>query len=900
MKADDGSVQTESPLTHRRRYDERMQDLRDAFLATMRPAGAGLVAVSARAATVDNMVQDFWAELSLPDPILHAGISVVAVGGYGRSELFPYSDVDLMFLFDARVEERAVKEPIRRLNQLLWDSGLRVSAMTRGLAECDRFDPENVEFTLSLLDARHVAGDAELTARLLERSIPRLLGRDNKKIVARLLEVTQGRHAKYGDTLFHLEPNIKECPGGLRDVHVCEWLQRLNGLTHIEREPDFVEARSFLVLVRTFLHFRHGRDDNMLDWQTQNEAALAALGSAELQSDAAYWMRLYFRHARVIERGVAQLIEEALPPKPPARRPLLAMLRGSSPEPRPKDFEIRNSRIFFSPLVAPTRADPALEPEVMLAIFGTMARTGASLSREAESRIEQALPVLSAHLEDGPALWLHLQAILTGPFAGRALRAMHALGILELLIPEFHGIDALVIRDAYHRYTVDEHTFVLIDTLHALRSSQDIIKAPSVPDLRNGNFAGILRDLPHPALLLLAALLHDTGKGHVTSGGHALESARMARSVVQRLELDSYEAGLVLDIIRNHLEMSAALRRDVFDMETIRAFATRVQTPEALRMLTLFTYADICAVHPDALTPWKAENLWNLHMATANFLDRNVDDERIAFAEENQLNEIVQSIKARHPRRLSPQLHDEIIGFLDGFPRRYLQTRTADHIRAHVEMASCLPAINAEAGETHKDAIQLDFRFSPSASELTLVTRDRPMLFASMAGAFAVWGMNIVTADAFSNAHGVVVDSFRFTDTFRTLELNESERTRFVQSVHDVMSGAVPLETLLASRRRGKKKTPKVQVETRIDFDDSASTQSTLLQVIAQDNPGLLRALALSIAEAQCNIEVALIDTEGEMAIDVFYLTRAGQKLVSSEVSLLRGKLLEAIEINAR
>jgi [protein-PII] uridylyltransferase len=899
MEADESIVQTGAPISHRRRYDERMQEIRDAFQATMRRADAGKIAVAARAALVDGMVQGLWNELSPADPVLGNGISVVAVGGYGRSELFPYSDIDLMFLLDSRIEERAVKEQIRRLNQMLWDSGLRVSAMTRGLAECERFDPENVEFTLSLLDARHVAGDQGLTTRLLEKSAPRLISRDRKKIVARLLEVTQVRHAKYGDTLFHLEPNIKECPGGLRDVHVCEWLNRLDGLTPVVHSSAFVEARAFLLLVRSFLHFRHGRDDNTLDWQTQDEAAAAALGSVQPGLDAAYWMRLYFRHARAIERGVAQSMEEAIPPKPPARRPLLAMLRGISPEPPPKDFEVRNGRIFFTSQDPRYDADPAHEPEVMLAIFGAMSRTGASLSREAESRIEQALPVLSADLEDGPSLWLHLQTILTGPFAGRALRAMHALGILELLIPEFHGIDALVIRDAYHRYTVDEHTFVLIDTLHALRTSQDVSKTPSVPDLRAPSFAGILRDLPHPALLFLAALLHDTGKGHAASG-HALESARMARSVVQRLELDSYEAGLVLDIIRNHLEMSAALRRDVFDTETIRAFASRVQTPEALRMLTLFTYADIRAVHPDALTPWKAENLWNLHIATANFLDRNVDDERVASAEESQLNEIVQSIKARHPRRQSPQLHDEITHFLEGFPRRYLQTRTADHIRAHVEMASRLPAVNPGPGEKNKDAIQLDFRFAVSASELTLVTRDRPMLFASMAGALAAWGMNIVTADAFSNAHGVVVDSFRFTDTFRTLELNESERTRFVQSVHDVMSGAVAVETLLAARRRGRRKAPKVQIETRIDFDSSASTQSTLLQVIAQDNPGLLRALAMSIAQAECNIEVALIDTEGEMAIDVFYLTRAGQKLEAAEVASLRGSLLEAIESNAR
>ena len=206
-----------------------------------------------------------------------------------------------------------------------------------------------------------------------------------------------------------------------------------------------------------------------------------------------------------------------------------------------------------------------------------------------------------------------MQEILEGFFAGKALRMMHTLGILELLLPEFHGIDALVIRDAYHRYTVDEHTLVVIDTLHGLETAAD-----RADGRVGGRFGGILRDVQHPALLFLAALLHDTGKGR-SSDNHALESARMAENVAGRLALDAYESELMLGLIRNHLEMRAALRRDIFDLETVRAFAGKVQTLEALRMLTLFTYADIQAVHPDALTPWKAENLWRLYLATASY-----------------------------------------------------------------------------------------------------------------------------------------------------------------------------------------------------------------------------------------------------------------------------------------
>ncbi len=905
MEEQDGSRESKtvsnSLAAARLGYESALARIRADFESNLIVPHAGTVAVQARADAVDRLVQELWHQTEREDPALTVGLALVALGGYGRRELFFHSDLDLMFLHDGKVPERNLKEAVRRLNQALWDAGIRVSPVTRSLAECERFDPENVEFTLALLDARALAGDSELTARLLEKSAVRVVTRDRKKIVARLLQVTRGRHAKYADTLFHLEPNLKECPGGLRDAHVCAWLERLGDQEDGHASafgPEFVEAREFLLLVRSFLHLRHKRDDNSLDWQAQDEAAVALLGLGKeavnktgrqgMRLDAAYWMRFYFRHARTIERRTAQAMEEATPAKP-----RLLRLVGVAREGGHSGFEVRQGRIELAPA---GDADPAHNSEVALAVFGVIARTGARLTPDSEARLESALPLLSAHLEDGPGLWHRLRTILLGAHAGLALRGMHALGLLELVMPEFHGIDALVIRDAYHRYTVDEHTFVVIDTLHALAAVKAgkpggaTLDGMEVWKLR---FGAMLRDLPHPELLYLAALLHDTGKGHATATGHAQESARLAEGVLRRLELDTYEAGLVLEMIRNHLKMSAALRRDVFDSETIRGFAARVQAPEPLRMLALFTYADIAAVHPDALTPWKAENLWRLHAATATFLDRHVDDERVAYSRDTVADSVADSESREAVHRihaLLPGRHAEVVRFLDGFPRRYLQTRTPEAIREHFLMA-----VRCEAGAGD----QVEFRYAAGLSELTLVTRDRPGLFAAIAGALAAWGMNIVTADAFSNVEPVVVDSFRFTDTFRTLELNESERGRFRESITGVLRGTTRLDTMLAARRRARRNRPKVNVETRVDFDDSASTHSTLLEVVAQDTPGLLRALSLPLAELGCNIEVALVDTEGEMAIDVFYLTHEGAKLDKALQVSLRRTLLEAVAANA-
>ena len=466
---------------------------------------------------------------------------------------------------------------------------------------------------------------------------------------------------------------------------------------------------------------------------------------------------------------------------------------------------------------------------------------------------------------------------------------MHALGVLELILPEFHGIDALVIRDAYHRYTVDEHTFVLVDTLHGLEAEPPA----GAPDWRV-KFTTMVRELQNPALLYLAAVLHDTGKGRA-GGSHAAESAALARGVLARLEMDAYDAALVLRLIETHLDMSAALRRDIFDAETVRAFAAKVQTQESLRMLTLFTYADIAAVHPDALTPWKAENLWRLSMAAANYLDRNVDEERIHGIGGAQAAELSASLAVLPETRdklarvltLNRGREDEVRHFLEGFPERYVNTRSAEAMAQHYQMTLRFA----------EQPFQLAFAHGP-VSELTLVTQDRPRLFAGMAAALAGWGMNVVTADAFANSAGVVVDTFRFTDTFRTLELNETERERFVASVREAIAGE-GVETPLSGRRRGRRKAPRVAVETVIEFDNTASSNSTLLQVIAQDVPGLLRAISMTLSSLGYNLEVALIDTEGEMAIDVFYLTGAGSKLDPAQQSAVREALHSAIAENA-
>jgi [protein-PII] uridylyltransferase len=294
------------------------------------------------------------------------------------------------------------------------------------------------------------------------------------------------------------------------------------------------------------------------------------------------------------------------------------------------------------------------------------------------------------------------------------------------------------------------------------------------------------------------------------------------------------------------------------------------------------TYADIKSVNPEALTPWKAENIWQLYITAVNHLNRTVDQERVHA---NEPDENLARIRA-----LAPDRSKKLNAFLEGLPHRYLKSYPADAVLNHLHMAGAL-------GE---DPVQIDLKRGRHWFELTLVTKDRPALFSKIAGVLSAWGMNIVKANAVSNQAGVIVDTFYFTDRFRTLELNLAEWERFKRSVGAVIMGEADLDRMMRDRMRREKGAPvKVKIDTRIEFDNHSSQHSTVVQVIAQDRPGLLHRITSVFAYHQCNIEVALIDTEGQMAIDVFYLTSGGAKLGAAQQAEIRETLSESLAEDA-
>jgi [protein-PII] uridylyltransferase len=829
--------------------------------------------VRALCALADNNIRQIFAEVLRVHNTPPVGLCLLALGGYGRQLLFPYSDLDLLFLFGNDRAEQEFRPLIADFSRTLWDLGFRVSSAGRTLDECKRIEEDNAEFHLALLDRRFLAGDSELFERLDKRVLPGSERQARPFLVDQLHRLTRERLARYGNTIFHLEPNVKEAPGGLRDYQAAFWLRQISSekkdaLNSSPTEEELASgAVDFMAAIRCFLHYSNERNDNTLTYELQAAGAERSLGvEDQVPRNAAEWMRLYFRHARTLNRQLLRFLEHKSATQQTMRQRFFSATRAPKFEPgREKSFGIRDG--FFEVLDQAALSDRFM----IFSLFTEAARTGIGLSRQAERSIAYIMQHPELPARNVQVTWPVFREVLAADYPGAALRPMQRLGLLTEVLPEFRIIDSLVVRDFYHRYTVDEHSLRTIEHLQELADP---------PDARGTHFKPLWKTVERRDLLILSLLLHDVGKG-MSFDNHVAGSLEALESAAAKLQLSPEEKAEVHFLIEHHLDMSATVqRRDIFDPSTISAFAATVATPERLQRLSLLTYADIHAVNPEALTPWKAEMLWQLFVATSNYFNRSLDRDRLHASDERPLLEQVH----QYANRASTK---EIERFLEGFPRRYLAVHSAAEIAGHF-------ALFAQLGT---DRVQTEISSSQHAFSLTLLTADRPALFSKIAGVLAAWGMNIIKADAFANSAGIVLDTFHFTDLHRTLELNPSEIERFRHSLTDVVKGEAPLEPLLKSRENASRaRPPKVAVETRTSFDESSSEHSTLLEIVAQDRPGLLYDIGTALARLGCNIEVALIDTEGQKAIDVFYLTEQGQKLSAQKQDVLREVLKGTLE----
>lgn len=842
-------------------HPEQMDRISTAFFER----ADGQRAVASRTAVVDAIVRGRFQEVFKG---YGRGLAAIAVGGYGRAELFPHSDVDLLLLFDRSRQAERHKEEISSLLGALWDSKLRVSHSVRDPRDCTSLAPGNTELHISLLDTRFLAGDRVFFDDFVQSTLPRFYWREQKALLRSLAESARKRHAGFDRTIYHLEPDVKEGPGGLRDFQLACWAGQLDNADRervpaseefLPRDPDrdLSDPKRLLFAVRCYLHHYHGRDKNLLSFEMQDSIANAAVGKLYPgDGDVADLMRAFFRSARTIHRVALQAIEESVAPS----SSLLALFRRHTSRLGNRHFSVRYGRIYFK-----DSGILRMRPDLALGVFEFQARHGLPLSAEAERRIRAAEAGIREHFDSGSSHWPPLKRILSLPHSYRALEAMRETGVLYSLCPEFQLIDCLVIRDFYHRYTVDEHTLVTIRVLKRLPKAEQPIDA---------RFARLMEEVGRLDLLCCALLFHDVGKG-ADGAGHDEASAVIAERSLKRIGMrDRHELDTVLYLIREHLSMSEVMtKRDLSEPSVLGEFKAKVGTLERLKLLTLMTYVDTVAVNPQAVTTWRKELLWRLYLGVHGVFERDHEDFRIR----PESSEVLQLAAGSAERRAMQQ-------FLAGFPVRYLRTHEPEEIYEHFQMASQLEPGDARAASNRVHG----------ELQLVVLAWERPFLFASLCAAISSCEFNIEHAEAFSNQDGLVLDAFRVSGPRRAPkgEVDPRDVRRLERRMRRIADGSLDPADLVRSIKPPVDSWRDME-PPRVSFESETSARATIFYVHSRDRRALLYELAVVFSQNECDIDVVLCQTQGGRAIDAFYVRRDGAKLPDEAAVRISEALLQ-------
>ncbi|MCX8071112.1 MAG: [protein-PII] uridylyltransferase [Candidatus Binatia bacterium] len=863
---------------------EYLETTRERLFTWHCEGASGAAVVQAYTAAVDGLIQVLFDasanEAQQRFPLLNQSFCLVAQGGYGRGELNPYSDLDLLFLYPHK-SEPFIEYVAERILYTLWDARLTVGNALRNVRECLRLAASDFKVKTALLDARLVCGDRPLYEEFAARMEKEVLNRDVERFFENVLAEITVRHHRYGDSVYLLEPQIKEGQGGLRELHAALWLAKVKYKTNrlgelvqkgilTERERAEVEsARDFLFRVRNSLHFlARGHQDQLTFEYQERIAALLGFEDTPQMKGVEYFMRAYYMAATTLDRFAADMIERCV--RQP--RSYLSFFR-------PRIRRIRPGVTIAQGLLSITGPEMLqADPSNLVRVFLDAQRHEVKISRATKRVLREHLHLLDDQWRSHPSTVEAFFQILRGKNVAETLREMHQAGVLGAFLPEFGALTCMVLHDVYHIYTVDEHSLRAVQELEWLRAGK---YRDSVPLLTH-----VMRDIDRVDLLLLGMLLHDIGKGR--GGGHSERGAAMCDGIAARLRLNPDEAAQVKFLVAQHLNMAhLAQRRDIHDPRLIIDFARRVETLDNLKRLYLLTFADMRAVGPKIWNSWHDMLLAELYLRTAEVFERE------AFIEEDYRERAARVRERVAAASTVPEVIRE--RFLRGMPDRYFLSTAEETILHHLELYR----------DYHDGEVVCSVRhFRERAfSEWTVVTADRPGLFSMITGVLLAEGMNILTANIHTSAGGVAVDVFRISHGENPDTVLAPERWERVEAnLRRVLQGTLDVEELVARARPqlrlARRYTPKVP--TQIEVDNQVSEHYTVLDVYTHDRVGLLFTITNTLYHLGLSIHLAKITTNVDQVLDVFYVTDStGQKILDPErIEHVRTVLYERLAEN--
>ncbi|MFP4328391.1 MAG: [protein-PII] uridylyltransferase, partial [Paracoccaceae bacterium] len=803
-------------------------------------------------------------------------LALLAVGGYGRGEMAPFSDVDLLFLTPWKITAWA-ESVIESMLYILWDLKLKVGHSSRTVKDCLRLGAEDFTIRTAMLEQRFLCGHAVLADDLDRRLWDELFKGSEREFIEAKLEERDARHEKQGQR-YMVEPNVKEGKGGLRDLQSMFWIAKYVhhtdstgdlvrlGVFRPEEYARFERAESFLWAVRCHMHLIAGRAVEQLTFDMQLEVA-ERMGYVDRGGRRAveHFMQDYFRHATAVG-DLTRIFVTALEADHSKGEPLLARIFRRSPKVK-EGYRVAQNRLAIA-----DDTDFLSDKMNLLRLFEEALRTGLLIHPDAMRLVRANLHLIDEEMRaDREAQRIFLDLLLKHGNPERALRRMNELGVLAAFIPEFAPVVAMMQFNMYHHYTVDEHTIQCISHLARIERDELVEELPVA--------SGILRRGVNRKVLYVALLLHDIGKGR--DEDHSVLGARIARRVAPRLGLKKSECATVEWLVRYHLLMSdMAQKRDIADPRTVRDFAKAVQTRERLDLLTVLTVCDIRGVGPGTWNNWKAALIRALYRQTR----RGLEDGMEALNRENRGSQAKKALRAALEDWDKAALRQET-------QRHYPPYWQGLHVTAHVVFARLLRDIR-------DDEIRIDLHPDEDrdATRVCFALADHPGIFSRLAGALALVGANVVDARTYTTKDGFATAAFWVQDADGSpYEADRLPKLR--QTIEKTLRGEVKPAQAISSRKL-KKRERAFRVPTSITFDNDGSEIYTIIEVDTRDRPGLLYDLTRTLADANVYIASAVIATYGEQAVDSFYVKDMfGLKFHSvSKQRTLERKLREAIE----